>query len=162
MKKNLYSKFVSLVALCLTCVLSLQPVTALAANTSVKETHALNVEMEDITSSDSTIQPLAHQSYYPTAGHNSGYFSGKTSSEATYSLPQGIMKISYCLSGGGTCYIRFYYGSSYVQTVELSANGATKNTSITLPLTGTYRVVVYYPNGSSNSEIIYAYNLYTD
>lgn len=173
-KRNNWSLGIAFVlALCLV----IQPLAVFAADASSevfeKVTVAEEAALEEmnlnlsIISADETVQPRAHTSYYPSSGASSGYFSGGFSDEATYSnLPSGTMKFSYSMSGGGTCYLRFYHPSypsgSYVSTVALNANDYTGSGSITLPWSGKYQVVVYYPNGSSTSEIIYAFNLYRD
>lgn len=167
------------VAMVLVCSMMIMPFQALAANTNTDvqakvaevEQNAL-AEMEnaeiDNTVQPMDIQPRAHTSYYPTRGANSGYFSGTTSDTlAIYrNLPSGTMKFSYSMSGGGTCYLRFYRGegisgSPYL-SAALNANDYTGTSYINLPYSGSYSVEVYYPNGRANTQIIYAFNLYTD
>lgn len=109
-----------------------------------------------------SVEPRAHVSYYPTSGANSGYFYGIMSGSATYNLPAGTMKISYSISGAGTCYLRFYSGGSLVATSGALNGNTTGNSSVGLPWDGTYTVVVYYPNGNSSTEVIYAFSLYRD
>lgn len=109
--------------------------------------------------------PYAHQSYYPTSGVSSGVFHGAFSEGAVYSLPSGTMKFSYSFYGGSQCYLRFYYGTgtagSYRQVGPYNASNNTGSGSISLG-SGTYTVVVYNPHGTSNTEVIFAFNLYTD
>lgn len=109
--------------------------------------------------------PYAHKSYYPISGTSSGVFHGMVSEGAVYSLPSGTMKFSYSFYGGSQCYLRFYYGTgtagSYRQVGPYNASNDTGSGSITLS-SGTYTVVVYNPLGGSNTEVIYAFNLYTE
>lgn len=179
MKKLVKNHKSLVVAMVLVCSMLITPFRALAANadTDVQakvakvEQNAL-AKMENAGVDDTVqpmdIQPRAHTSYYPTRGANSGYFSGTTSDTlAIYSsLPSGTMKFSYSMSGGGTCYLRFYRGegisgSPYL-SAALNANDYTGTSSIYLPYTGAYSVEVYYPNGRANTQIIYAFNLYRD
>lgn len=153
-------------------VLAADVSTGIRAKVAVVEQNALaemekNVAVaEDAQTMD--IQPRTHVSYYPTRGVNSGYFSGTTSDNlAIYSnLPSGTMKFSYSMSGGGTCYLRFYRGEgvdgSPIRSAALNANDYTGISSIYLPVAGPYSVEVYYPNGNANTQIIYAFNLYRD
>lgn len=161
------------IAFALALCLVMQPLAVFAADTSsdvqakVVVAEEAAIEEMNLDSDGNTVQPRARTNYYPSSGANSGYFSGFFSDEATYSyLPSGTMKFSYALSGGTTCYLRFYsttYPSSpYVSTVALNANDYTGSGSITLPWSGQYQVVVYNPNGTSTSEIIYAFNFYKD
>lgn len=109
--------------------------------------------------------PYAHKSYYPTSGSSSGVFHGLRSDGAVYSLPSGTMKFSYSFYGGSQCYLRFYKGTgtagSYTPAGPFDASNHTGSGSVNLG-GGTYTVVVYNPYGSSNTEVIYAFNLYTD
>lgn len=173
-KRNNWSLGIAFVlALCLV----IQPLAVFAADASSdaqqKVTVAEEAALEEmnlnlsISSADETVQPRAHISYYPSSGASSGYFSGAISDRATYSnLPSGKMKFSYSMSGGTTCYLRFYFPSypngTCISSVALNANDYTGSGSITLPWSGQYQVAVYNPNGSSTSELIYAFNLYTD
>ena len=108
------------------------------------------------------VQPLAHKSYYPTSGSSAGVFYGNLSSVASYTLPAGVIKISYSIEGAGTCYLRFYYGGTLVAMSGALTGNTTGTSSVTLPASGNYTVQLYYQNGSSSSEVIYAYNLYTE
>lgn len=178
MKKLVKNHKSLVVAMVLVFSMLVTPFRALAANadTDVQakiaevEQNAL-AEMEaDIadTAEPTSIEPRTHVSYYPTRGANSGYFSGTTSDNlAIYSnLPSGTMKFSYSMSGGGTCYLRFYRGEGVSGTpyksAALNANDYTGTSSIYLPYAGPYSVEVYYPNGRANTQIIYAFNLYRD
>lgn len=159
------------IAFALALCLVMQPLAVFAADTSsdvqakVVAAEEAAIQEMSVNTEDSTV--WARTNYYPSSGAQSGHFSGAVSDEATYSnLPSGTMKFSYALSGGSTCYLRFYYTSypngNYVTTVALNANDYTGSGSIWLPWSGQYQVVVYNPNGSSTSEIIYAFNLYKD
>lgn len=112
-----------------------------------------------------TAVPYAHKSYYPISGSSSGVFHGAYSEGAVYSLPSGTMKFSYSFYGGSECYLRFYYGTgtagSYIQKGPFNASNHTGSGSVNLS-GGTYTVAVYNPHGTSNTEVIYAFNLYTD
>ncbi len=132
--------------------------TADAESAQVPTPEALNAVAE-------AAVPYAHKSYYPTSGSSSGVFHGLRSDGAVYSLPSGTMKFSYSFYGGSQCYLRFYYGTgtagSYTPVGPFNASNNTGSGSVNLG-GGTYTVVVYNPYGSSNTEVIYAFNLYTD
>lgn len=179
MKKLVKNHKSLVVAMVLVFSMLVTPFRALAANadTDVQakiaevEQNAI-AEMENAGVDDTVqpmdIQPRAHTSYYPTRGVNSGYFSGRTSDNvAIYSyLPSGTMKFSYSMSGGDTCYLRFYrgegVGGSPYRSAALNANNYTGTSYVNLPFSGSYTVEVYFPNGNSSTELIYAFNLYTD
>ena len=110
--------------------------------------------------------PYAHKSYYPTSGVSSGVFGGMRSEGAVYTnIPGGTMKFSYSFYGGSQCYLRFYRGTgtagSYTPVGPFNASNHTGSGSGDLG-GGTYTVVVYNPYGGSNTEVIFAFNLYTD
>lgn len=111
---------------------------------------------------DGTVLPMAHQSYYPTSGTNSGVFSGLQSNAATYVLPSGGIHISYSIEGASQCYLRFYYNGSLVAVSSAMNGNSTGNATVALPWTGNYTVIMYYPNGTSSTQVIYGYNLYTN
>ena len=159
------------IAFALALCLVMQPLAVFAADTSsdvqAKVVAAEEAAIQEMSINTEDRSTWARTNYYPSSGANSGYFSGFFSDRATYSnLPSGTMKFSYALSGGTTCYLRFYHSSypssSYVSTVALNANDYTGSGSIWLPWSGQYQVTVYNPNGTNNSEIIYAFNLYKD
>ena len=112
-----------------------------------------------------TAVPYSHKSYYPISGSSSGVFHGMASEGAVYSLPSGTMKFSYSFYGGSQCYLRFYYGrgtaGSYTPVGPFNASNHTGSGSVNLG-GGTYTVVVYNPYGSSNTEVTFAFNLYTE
>lgn len=109
--------------------------------------------------------PYAHKSYYPTSGVSSGVFHGLRSEGAVYNLPSGTMHFSYSFYGGSQCYLRFYRGTgtagSYTPAGPFNASNNTGSGSVSLG-GGTYTVVVYNPYGGSNTEVTYAFNLYTE
>lgn len=159
------------IAFALALCLIIQPLAVFAADTSsdvqAKVVAAEEAAIQEMSINTEDSSTWARTNYYPSSGANSGHFSGGISDRATYSyLPSGTMKFSYSFSGGTTCYLRFYSptypNSNYVATVALNANGYTGSGSIWLPWSGQYQVAVYNPNGSSTSEIIYAFNLYKD
>ena len=175
MKKISRHNFLKLtVAFALVCVLAIQPMAAYAeeANSADARIMAAEAAVEElagdsITAIPPTAEPLSHVSYYPSSGVNSGVFYGSSSGNCPVynNLPGGRIYFSYSVSGGGTCYLRFYYGagvggSSY-RTVDLSADDTAHENSIWLPSSGTYTVQVYVPNATSGSEHIYAFTLYT-
>lgn len=112
-----------------------------------------------------TATPYAHKSYYPTSGSSSGVFRGAYSSGAVYRLPSGTMKFSYSFYGGSQCYLRFYRGTgtagSYTPVGPFNASNNTGSGSVNLG-GGTYTVVVYNPSGTADTEVTFAFNLYTD
>lgn len=109
--------------------------------------------------------PYAHKSYYPTSGTSSGVFNGMFSEGAVYSLPSGKINFSYSFYGGSQCYLRFYQGrgtaGSYFTKGPYNASNYTGADSVNLA-GGTYTVVVYNPSGTTSTEVIYAFNLYTE
>ncbi|MCX4303357.1 MAG: hypothetical protein OSJ66_05070 [Clostridia bacterium] len=161
MKKFFNSKFMSLtLALVMLLSVSASPV-AYAAEVSND-----NVQMAENTDAVAPASTNAHKSYYPDSGVSNGVFSGKTSTQAVYNnLPKGYMHIAYSFYGGSTCYLRFYYENQTtpaVTTIGLNASNNTDALTITLPFSGKYRVEVYNPYGNKDSEVIYAFNLYTE
>lgn len=161
-----------MMAFALVCTMGVNPMAVYAAEVAepVEEVKAVVevaeqaevVVVEEETESTLSVEPRAHVSYYPTSGANSGYFYGVYSSSATYNLPAGQMKISYSISGAGTCYLRFYSNGTLMATSGALSGNATGNSSVTLPWSGTYTVKVYYPNGNASTEVIYAFSLYTE
>lgn len=161
-----------MMAFALVCTMGVNPMAVYAAEVAepVEEVKAVVevaeqaevVVVEEETESTLSVQPRAHVSYYPTSGANSGYFYGVYSNAATYSLPAGGMDISYSISGAGTCYLRFYYNGSLAATSGALNGNSTGNSTVVLPWTGTYTVMLYYPNGTGSTEVIYAFSLYRE
>lgn len=163
------------IALAMVCTLAVQPVAAYAEEVSSnveEQITAAEVAVTELAESSMTaepteVQPRAHVSYYPSSGVNSGVFYGTSSGNSPVynNLPGGRMYFSYSVSGGGTCYLLFYYGAgisgSPYRTSALTADDTAHEGSIVLPGSGTYTVQVYVPNASSGSEHIYAFTLYT-
>lgn len=174
MKKRNHLSLIVVFTLVLSMVI--QPMNAFAADTSTDveamvtaAEDAAYAEMNsDVNGGDGTmVQPRAHTSYYPSSGANSGWFHGAYSNTATYNyLPAGTMKFSYSMSGGDKCYLLFYRGPAISGAAcwsqALNANDYTGTSSIALPDSGSYTVRVYFPNGTNNSTLIYAFNLYRD
>ena len=161
-----------MMAFALVCTMGVNPIAVYAAEVAepVEEVkagvevadQAEVVVMSEETESTLSVEPRAHVSYYPTSGANSGYFYNKYSSYASYTLPSGVMKISYSISGAGTCYLRFYSNGTLIATSGALSGNATGNSSVVLPMAGNFDVVLFYPNGNSTTEVIYAFSLYTE
>lgn len=164
------------VAFALVCVMAVQPVATYAeeanSNTDERimaaETAVTEMAEDSITAVPTAVEPRAHVSYYPSSGVSSGVFYGTSSGNSPVykNLPGGVnLYFSYSVSGGGTCYLRFYSGSgvngSSMWTSPLSADDTAHESYIKLPSSGTYTVQVYVPNSSSGTEHIYAFTLYT-
>lgn len=103
----------------------------------------------------------ARTSYHPSSGMDSGYFTGSTSSSARFdNLPFGTLTIAYSIDGSGTYRLRFYPGTSdsggFYQSGIMQGDGTT---TVYLPSSGTYTVVLYSNSGSGTTY--YGYNLYT-
>lgn len=176
MKKVLRKHFLSLVvAMALTCALAVQPMAVFSAEVSVENkisaaedavTQLAENSQNGNTEGTSVVQPRSHVSYYPSSGPSSGVFYGATSFyPATYSyLPSGTMYFSYCVSGGGTCYLRFYEGNATgglaIYSAPLTADDYAHESSINLPSSGSYTIEVYVPSGNASTERVYAFNLY--
>jgi len=177
MKKVLSKHFLSLVvAMALTCTL-VQPMAAFAEEVSVEDKistaeAAVNQLAESSQNENavgvSEVQPRSHVSYYPSSGPNSGSFIGAVSYyPATYSYLPAYQTVyfSYCVSGGGTCYLRFYRGNSIggsaIYSAALTADDYAHESYINLPSSGPYTIEVYVPSGNASTERIYAFNLYS-
>lgn len=175
---KLSKHFLSLVvAMALTCALAVQPMAAFAAEVSVEDkisaaeeavTQLAESSQNENAAGISEVQPRSHVSYYPSSGPSSGVFYGATSTyPATYSnLPATkTVYFSYCVSGGGTCYLRFYFGNtiggSPLYSAPLTADDYAHESYINLPSSGPYTIEVFVPSGNGSTERIYAFNLYT-
>lgn len=175
MKKFLQRNFLKLaVALALVCVMALEPAAAYAKEADNKaegkitaaEVAVTELAENSISAGTTEVQPRSHVSYYPSSGVSSGVFYGATSGNSpVYNLPGGRLYFSYSVSGGGTCYLRFYSGAGIsgtpFYTSALTADDTAHESSIWIPGSGTYTVQVYMPNATSGSEHIYAFTLYT-
>lgn len=176
MKKFSRNNFLKLaIAFALIGVLAIQPMAAYAEEASsstdarimAAETAVTEMAESTITTESAEVQPRAHVSYYPSSGASSGVFYGITSGNCPVyrNLPGGTLYFSYSVSGGGTCYLRFYSGAgisgSAIYSSSLPADDTAHESSIFLPGSGTYTVQVYMSNAAPGSEHIYAFNLYT-
>ncbi len=170
MKKFLSKPFAFFLAIAMCFSVTMVP-SAFAAETgtvsATADAESAQVPTEEaLISTAEAAVPYAHKSYYPTSGSSSGVFHGLFSSGAVYTnIPNGTMKFSYSFYGGSQCYLRFYRGTgtagSYTPVGPFNASNNTGSGSVNLG-GGTYTVVVYNPHGTSNTEVIFAFNLYTD
>lgn len=168
MKKSLSKPFAFFLALAMLFSVAMAiPASAADVDMVSATVDAENVEVhtpEALANAAEAAVPYAHKSYYPTSGVSSGVFHGLRSEGAVYTLPSGTMHFSYSFYGGSQCYLRFYQGTgtagNYISKGPYNASNNTGEGSVNLG-GGTYTVVVYNPYGGSNTEVTFAFNLFT-
>lgn len=104
--------------------------------------------------------------YYASSGMQSGYCeNASTTSVCRFdNLPNGVMHISYFMESNKTMEIRFYRNASLsggYNKATLVNNNSGAATTVSLPNSGTYYVIICTTNGST-AEFYYAYDLYKD
>lgn len=162
-------KFLSLfLTLAMMFVITASPASAVEVDATAEGASAEMIadQVVEATATAEALVPLSVQGrYYPSSGSNSGSFTGSFSGKVIYDyLPSGWMNISYSISGAtNTCYLKFYEGTNTtmnpVANVKVAGNG-TAVTSVFLPSSGQYAVVLFNPQGDSSTTVIYAFNLY--
>lgn len=114
-----------------------------------------------------SITAYAKTVYYPSEGVASGYCenTNKSSTCKFKNLPGGVtIHINYFMETDRTMQIRFYRNANLTggyNSADLSNNTNGASTTVTLPGTGTYYVVVYTKNNSATT-FTYAYDLYVN
>lgn len=151
--KKIHSKIVAFV-LTLTLAISMVMSTAVVAS-------AAEVVENDVTTENSlSVQPARGSViYYPISGSTSGYFSGLTSSSATYgNIPGGTYYFDYSYDSNYAANIVIQSGSEYIERALIGDGGARSTSTFTLK-GGTYTVKIVASTQSYQINKYYAYNL---